>query len=101
MMRSIMTPIEYADMMNIAITTAFARGPICAQRWIGSQLTASWSRYRDHTCCKSIVLSLSCELNFATCSTDVRNGRSGYLLAQRKVHVDLSLHLYRLSVEEG
>src|ERR1043166_7456233 len=73
---------------------------------MGSQDTAapgSWSRYRDQTwSCNSIVLSLSCELNFWLRSTDVHYRRSGYyLLAQREVHVDLSLHLDRLSIEEG
>ena len=39
MKRSIMTPIDHADMMNSRTTTPLAKPPICAQRWTGSQPT--------------------------------------------------------------
>src|SRR5579885_373184 len=96
-----MTPIEYADIRNRPITTSLAGTPICSHRERGSQPMAppSCSNKNAHTCnCKNIVFFLL-RVEFIP----GRNGGSAppaILLAQREVHVDLSHHLHRLSVQE-
>src|SRR5579883_1166328 len=91
-------------MMNRTITTSLAGMPMFFHIEIRSKLVpppASCSSIRPHTCkLKSIVLSL---LRVELVLPNIRRaqGAVGLLLAQREVHVDLSLHLDRLSVEEG
>src|SRR5271154_4289770 len=96
MTRSIMTPIEYADMTNRMMTTILANVPICDQRERGSHCgpAPSCNNHNDQTCnCKSIVLFslLRVELNLVELN----------LLAQREVHIDDRYHFHWLSVEES
>src|SRR5438067_10650003 len=92
--RSIITPIDQADMMNRQTTTSLAGMPIWFQRERGSHPTwaASCNKRNAHTCiCKSIVCFLL-RVNYLSYF-------SFPLLVQSEVHVDCRDHIHRLAVQ--